>query len=271
LQHEGEGTPQRITPVLVSLITGDYTTQKGPQLFTTTFRVEAFGFEDDKDRLREIFEVYSSLNQGAILTGLLGSNMATSFTDFPVMTPPEPYKGANRLSVFLVWNLNFIYSGLLSNEIKISLDGDALDVQNLTINRERLINSIQRSNENETVNLAHAQNLAFGGSLIYDGSDAAKKLLSNIKTLGHNLNEIFTLEIEYPELEETDSYQVVLTTGAINIPAGGIITLDFGFVLEDLNGSPPDPTPGPTQVRLLPPATIQQTIPFYTTPIVGGG
>jgi hypothetical protein len=221
--------------------------------------------------LREIFEVFSSLNQGAIVTGLLGSNMATSFTDFPIMTPPEPYKGFNRLSVFMVWNLNFIYSGLLSNEIEITLDNENLDVQNLTIGRERTFNSIQRSNEDESVSLAHTQILTFGGSIIYDGSNAAKKLLRNIKNLGHELNEIFTLTVKYPELDETDTYKVIVNSGNISIPAGGIISLDFTMILEDLNGSPPDPTPGPTQVRLLPPATIQQTIPFYTTPIVGGG
>lgn len=101
-QAEGEGQPQRITPVLITLLTGDFTEPKGPQLFATTFRIEAFGFESDKERLREIFEIYSSLNQGAILSGLFGSSMTTSFTDFPIVTPAEPYKGANRMSVFML-------------------------------------------------------------------------------------------------------------------------------------------------------------------------
>ena len=101
-QAEGEGQPQRITPVLVSLLNGDFTEPKGPQLFATTFRIEAFGFESDKDQLREIFEIFGSLNQGAILSGMFGSSMTTSFTDFPIMTPPEPYKGANRMSIFML-------------------------------------------------------------------------------------------------------------------------------------------------------------------------
>jgi hypothetical protein len=71
-------------------------------LFNTTFRIEAFGFDEDKERLREIFEIFSSLNQGAILTGMFGSSMTTSFTDFPIMTPAEPYKGSNRMSIFLI-------------------------------------------------------------------------------------------------------------------------------------------------------------------------
>jgi len=102
LQHEGEGQPQLVTPVLVSLITGSYSQPKGPQIFNTTFRIEAFGFANDRERLREVFELYSSLNQGAILSGLFGSSLTTSFTDFPIITPPEPYKGMNRLSVFMV-------------------------------------------------------------------------------------------------------------------------------------------------------------------------
>jgi len=102
IQHEGEGQPQKITPVLLSLLNGDFTEPKGPQLFNTTFRIEAFGFDSDKERLREIFELFSSLNQGAILSGMFGSTMTTSFTDFPIMTPAEPYKGANRMSIFLL-------------------------------------------------------------------------------------------------------------------------------------------------------------------------
>jgi len=267
LQHEGEGQPQRTTPVLVTLLNGDYTTQKGPQLFNTTYRIEAFGFEQDKDRLREIFEVYSSLNQGTIVSGLLGSNMATSFTDFPVITPPEPYKGFNRFSIFLLWNLNFIYSGMLSNEIQVKLDDDTLDVQNLSIHRERNINSIQRSNENETVSIAHSQVITFSGTVIYDGSDAAKKLLHNIKTLGHELNEIFDLSIDYPELEEKDEYKVILTSGNVIIPAGEIVTLDFTFILDDAVDTVPSPTPPPALVRLLPPGSIAQTIPYYTVAV----
>jgi hypothetical protein len=100
VQHEGEGQPQRITPVLLSLMTGDFIELRGPELFNATFRVEAYGFDEDKERLREVFEIFGSLNQGAILSGMFGSTMTTSFTDFPIMTPAEPYKGANRFSVF---------------------------------------------------------------------------------------------------------------------------------------------------------------------------
>ena len=102
LQAAGEGQPQLVTPVLVSLLDGQFSEPKGPQLFNVLFRVEAFGFEKDKDRLRLIFEVYNKLNQGAILTGMFGSSLVTSFTEFPVMTPPEPYKGMNRMSVFML-------------------------------------------------------------------------------------------------------------------------------------------------------------------------
>lgn len=232
-QAEGQGQPQRITPVLITLLNGDYTEPKGPQLFATTFRIEAFGFESDKDRLREIFEIYSSLNQGAILSGLFGSSLTTSFTDFPIVTPPEPYKGANRISVFMIWNLNFIFSGQLANDVKIKIDDEEIDFTAFNIRREREQDSIQRNNQDETESITRSQMLVFSGAIVYDGKEVSKKLLRNIKNLGEGLSDTFSLEIEYPEIEDTDNYTVLISSGDVSIPSGGIISLDFSMTIAD--------------------------------------
>lgn len=76
--------------------------------------------------------------------------------------------------------------------------------------------------------------LVFSGGVIYDGKDVSKKLLRNIKNLGQNLSEVFILEIEYPEIEDTDTYNVLISSGDISIPSGGIISLDFSMAIADV-------------------------------------
>ncbi len=232
LQHEGEGQPQLITPVLISLVSGNYSEPKGPQIFNTTFRIEAFGFAEDKERLREIFELYSSLNQGAILTGLFSSSLTTSFTDFPIMTPPEPYKGMDRLSVFMVWNLNFIYAGQLSNDVKVFLDDDPIDFTAFAIQRERIGDAEQRVNEDEELTIQKSQILTFSGSMVYDGSDAAKEIIKSVKNLGYSLENTYELKISYPEVEQEDTYLVSITGGRVSVIAGGLLELEFSMVLS---------------------------------------
>ena len=76
--------------------------------------------------------------------------------------------------------------------------------------------------------------LVFSGGVIYDGKDVTKKLLRNIKNLGQGLLETFELEIEYPEIEDTDTYNVLIVDGDIAIPSGGIISLDFTMTITDV-------------------------------------
>jgi hypothetical protein len=160
--------------------------------------------------------------------------MTTSFTDFPIMTPAEPYKGSNRMSIFLIWNMNFIFSGQLGSDVKIRIDGDEIDFTTFTVRREREQDTVQRNNEDETKTITRSQMLVFSGGIIYDGKDVSKKILRNIKNLGQGLLENFTLEIEYPAVEDTDTYNVLLIDGDISIPAGGIISLTFTMTITDV-------------------------------------
>lgn len=93
--------------------------------------------------------------------------------------------------------------------------------------------TIQRNNEDETKTITRSQMLLFSGGIIYDGKDVTKKLLRNIKNLGQGLLENFTLEIEYPEIEDTDTYNVLLVEGSVSIPSGGVISLDFSMAITD--------------------------------------
>ena len=215
------------------MLDGQFSEPKGPQLFNILFRIEAFAFERDKEPIRRIFEVYNKLNQGAILSGMFGSSLTTSFTEFPVVTPPEPYKGMNRFSVFMLWNLNFIYTGQLSNDVKLRIDGEELDFTIISIARHRMTDSTQRNNEDEMISLTTSQDLTIGATTIYDGSSVSKKILRNIKNLGFGLDETFQLEIEYPEVEDTDIYTTIISDGSIEIEKGSVLNMSFSMKITD--------------------------------------
>ena len=235
-QAPGEGQGFHITPVLLSLVSGNYTTEKGPQIYQTQFRVEAFAFQKDMENLRAVFEVYSSLNQGAVSTGLFANALTTSITDFPVFSEVTQYKGFERVSVFMSWLMTFIYSGQLANEVAYTINSNAANLLDLTIKRLRVGDSIQRNNEEETSTLNKSQVLTFTGFMVYDGTEAAKTLLRNIKNLGQGLADEFTFTVTYPaitedDIAETDTYTVVITEGDIKITQGGYINLTFGMTL----------------------------------------
>lgn len=239
-QAPGEGQGFLITPVLLSLVNGDYSTQKGPQVYSLSFRIEALGFEKDKDNLQKIFEVYSALNHGQIVNeeDSIYNTMVTTFCDFPVKTEPIPYKGFNRISIFLTLNINFIYNGQLTNEITYTLDGDNIEPLSFTISRNRSIDTVHPNNGGETITINQSQSLIFNGSMIYDGSDAAKSLVLAIKTLNSTLNTIYSLVITYPniligdpEAASVDTYNVVLIDGDLILNVGGYLTLNFTFAI----------------------------------------
>jgi len=232
-QAPGEGAGFFTTPVLLSLIDGDYSTEKGPQVYQTQFRIEVFAFEKDMENVRAILEVYSSLNQGGVPSDLFAPALTTSITDFPVFTQPIQYKGFTRISAFMTWVLTFIYSGQMANEIKVSIDDDELNLLALNIKRTRVGDSVQRNTESETTTVNTGQSLVFSGSFIYDNSDAANSILNNIKNFGStDLNTVYSLEVEYPSMEVSDTYSVVLTEGDVNIVQGGYVTIDFVMVIQ---------------------------------------
>ena len=235
-QSPGEGAGFHITPVLLRLVGGDYTMKTGPQIFQTQFRIEAFGFTKDMENIRAVLEVYSALNQGAFSTDLFANAMTTSITDFPIFSESMPYKGFDRISAFLSWHLTFVYSGQMSNDVKITIDGEPLNTLDFSIKRMRNGNSIQRNNESETRTLNDNQVLVFTGFTVFDGGISTTKIMREIKNLGTDLNVPLELKIKYPviiedEIPEQDIYTVVLTEGDINITQGGYLNLTFALAL----------------------------------------
>ena len=204
MQAPGEGQGFLITPVMLNLVNGSYTTQKGPQVYQTEFRIEVLALEKDIPNVRAVLEVFSSLNQGTVSNNMFANALTTSITDFPVVTDPFPYKGFTRVDFYLSWLLTFIYSGQLANEVEIYVDDELLDIQGLTITRSRIGDTIQRNDQQESTTINKSQILNFSGSLIYDSSDSAKKILRNIKNKD-SLQEKFELRIKYTTIYKPDT------------------------------------------------------------------
>lgn len=227
----GEGAGFQEIPILLSLISGDYTTLKGPEVFSLMFRIEGFGFEERFEDTRKVFEIYSSLHQGTASNEGFGEVLYTTFTDFPVLTEAFPYKGAQRFQIFLSLNINFIYVGELSNSVSYTLDGDPINLLGLVISRNRVLESVQRNLQTETTNLASAQNITFSATMIFDGSDAAKIVKDNIKNLDTEMNTIMEFKIIYSDDEDT--YDIIISDGEIDITEGSYVNMSFTMVLTD--------------------------------------
>ena len=291
---KGEGQGFVITPVLVRFINGDYSTARGPQFFSTVFSIEVFGLQKDLQNIRAIFEAYSYMNQGKIDGDELGL-FTTRTLEFPVFDDPVVYKGATRVQGFMRLFINYLYTGQLANQITTTIDGDDIIFQSFNIKRQRTPDAAQRNNETEVKVIHKNQIISFTAGMLYDGSDAAKKILRNIKNFGSGLNEEFTLRISYPnitnlsdsvwqptslnsavlfgtngspeglfgdanlynegtigridfpdvspgvyvyfitteriDLPDTDTYNVVVDGGEINVMEGGVLSLSFNLVL----------------------------------------
>jgi len=235
-QAPGEGNGFLVTPVLLSLVNGAYTTDKGPQVYQTQFRIEVLAFEQDRENVRAVLEVFSSLNQGSVSTDVFANALTTSLTDFPVVSEPVQLKGFTRLTFFLSWLLTFIYTGQLSNEVEFALDDDPVSFLSFNIKRTRDIDVIHPNNSTELTTINKNQSLIFTGSLIYDNSNAAKVILKNIKDLGADINQPFELKITYPTIltddePEVDTYNCVLTEGDIQIISGDYVRLTFTLAI----------------------------------------
>jgi hypothetical protein len=240
-QAPGEGQGMFKTPVLISFVNGSFSTARGPQVYALEFRIEAFGFEQDFEINRKIFEGYSRLNQGALRNEEFNDAQVTSVCDFPIATIPQPYKGFNRFSIFMSWFLTFVYTGQLSNEVVITLNGSTIEPQNFTINRQRTTEVAHPVGGNETVAINKSQVLSFGLSFIYDNSAIHKTVIRNIKNPElAKLNETFTLTVNYPQLNvynqqgqlvtaETNTYTVVLVDGGITINQGSYLLVNATF------------------------------------------
>lgn len=234
LQAPGEGGGLYVTPVMLQLVNGNYSNEKGPEVFQLEFRIEVFGMEKDLENLRQVLEIYSSLNQGAISSNVFANALTTSIMDFPIVSDPFQYKGMTRVSLYMSWLITFIYQGQLSNEVVISLDNNEVNLQSFNIKRVRASDSTHINNQSESTTVNQSQTLVFNGGMIFDGSTAGKKLLREIKNLNMPLNTKFTLSVSYPSVDvipEVDTYNVILTEGDIEVNAGGYVVLLFSMTL----------------------------------------
>ena len=238
-QEAGEGDGMYITPILFKFINGDYSTMKGPKFFSTTFSIEVFGFERDRESLRKIFETYSYMNQGYIEQG--NGMYMTKVLEFPYFGEQFPLKGMDRVQGFMRLFMNYMYEGQMSNEVVYTLDGDKVDIQGFAIARERTPRADQMNTEEEVTNIYESQTITFSASMIYDGSDAAKRLLRGIKTLNFGLNQKYDFEITFPNIydedpedPDKDEYKVYLDSGTISIDEGGVVFLNFTFTLAEV-------------------------------------
>ena len=238
----GEGEGFLKTPILLKFVNGDYGTLKGPQFFSTVFSIEVMGFEKDRKNLRRIFETYSYMNQGLIDKDEVGIYI-TKTLEFPYFGEPFQSKGAIRTQGFMRLFINYMYEGQMSNEVIFKLDNEEIKIQGFALNRQRTARADQMNTETETTNLYESQVITFSGTTIYDGSDAAKKLLRGLKTLNYGLNQKYDFEISYPNIGETvggtftadeDTYRVLLDNGTISIDEGGVLFLNFTFTLAEV-------------------------------------
>ena len=73
-QAPGEGQGFHVTPVLLSLIGGDYSTEKKDLKYSKhNSQNRGFRIPKDMENLRTILEIYSSLNQGAVSDGIFAN------------------------------------------------------------------------------------------------------------------------------------------------------------------------------------------------------
>ena len=131
--------------------------------------------------------------------------------------------------------MSYMYDGQMSNEVVMTIDSDPLVTQSFSIARARNSKSNQENNHQEVVTIYENQILTFSGSMLFDNSAAAVKLLNNIKTLDSGINTEYALAITYPAISATpDTYIVSLGSGNISINEGGVITLNFVLTLAEV-------------------------------------
>lgn len=223
-QSLGEGSPVRETPVLLTFISGDYSSKRGPQFFSTIFNLEILGFEKDLENLRKIFESYAYMNQGRMDDDI--GITTTRFVEFPVFTDMFDLHGLRRVQGFQRLFMSYIYSGQLSNQVSVKLDGEDLIVNEFSISRQRSAKSIV-GNTGEATTLHTDQALGFGGVMFFDNSEPAKKILRSIKNKGEGLNNSFSLELVYPNITTSTGFSWELASP----------TSEYDLLIEDIDAN----------------------------------
>lgn len=234
-QNAGSGPGLQKTPILLSFINGDYSTSRGPQFFSTVFGIEVFGFEKDRELLRKIFESYSYLNQGKVENEDVGI-YTTRTLEFPTFSNPFQYKGANRTQGFMRLFMNYMYTGQMSNDVDITIDGEEFKPQLFKITKKRTSESNQEGGQSEIVNIYNSEVTTISGSILYDGSAATEALFKGIVELNANINKEYTIRTQYNNIGTSPYvrvYKVRLDNGEAQMLEGGVMELSFTFVLSD--------------------------------------
>jgi hypothetical protein len=234
-QNLGAGPGLQKTPILLSFINGDYSTSRGPQFFSTVFAIEVFGFENDRELLRKIFESYSYLNQGKVDSEDLGIYTTTTL-EFPTFTAPFQHKGSTRTQGFMRLFMNYMYTGQMSNDVGITIDTNEFKPQLFKITKQRTAESSQEGGQSEVTNIYNSEVTTISGSVLYDGSDAAIALFEGIVELNANINKEYTIITQYNNIGTTPfimEYDVRLDNGEALLSEGGVMQLTYSFVLSD--------------------------------------
>lgn len=229
LQAPGEGSGFRKTPVMLHRFGGDFATEKGPKIYTFTLGLEAYGFENDRNYLYQIFSTLAELKHGKVveLAAIDGTHNGSVVQIFnlPSFGNPIQESGMNRIEVGLEFSLTYVYDGLMFNQNKISLNGHKLDALQMSLTRSRAISSGQKNSESDIGVVNKSQALVLSLMMVYDKTPATKMVFDNIRKLGAGLNTAIDVTVEY--LDETpDNYRMVITDGTISGMAGGYLVLE---------------------------------------------
>lgn len=226
-QAPGEGEGFYDTPILLSLLDGDFATERGPNIYSLVFNIEAFGFEKDRALIRKVFETYGALNQGKIQKEEISNAHSISFVSFPMITQPMPYKGQNRFSIFMSWTLTSIFEGQLTNDIKLEVEDEEIACTILNYQRKNNLETTQPNTEPILKNYSTSSFRAISGQFIYKNKPKEKEILQEI--LGNTVGKTFQIKLTFPLAEVEETYNMVLESGNISIIEGGILSIEFSF------------------------------------------
>lgn len=225
----GEGVGTQLTPVLLSLVSGEYSDHKNPEIFNLQFRIEAMGFMEHKKELRSVLEVFSSLNQGAILTDFFGAQ-AVSTTDFPVLTEPFQLKGFERVSAFMSWGITFVFEGELTAGMGFELNSVPIDVRGFMVKRSKTGKPIQKVGSPEQTKKYDSQLMVLSGGVIYKQDAGLDNLLKAIVEKDYGLQTTYSFKVRYND-SLSYTYNVYLDDGELIAIDGGYVHLNFVFLL----------------------------------------
>lgn len=238
LQSVGEGPGFRKTPVLLKRLGGDFSTEKGPSIYTFTLGLEIYGFLSDKDSLYQILNTLAELKQGKVETiPTMGNEVNGSLIqifNMPSFGDSFNENGMSRIEIGQQFSLTYVYQGILFNQVKLSVNGHDLDILERTLNRSRSVSAGQKNDEADIGVVNKTQAMVLSIMFVNNRSTASDILFDNIRRLASPLNEVLDITIEYPGYAP-DNYRMVVVDGTITGMAGGYDVINCTFNLAPIN------------------------------------